>query len=117
MDRLQKVLSRGIEPEIGFHVVLNAPEFFERKDFVDYIEREPVFTWHRPGKLPGDYADVVVLVEPSLNGEGTESDLPDDIWNTVLGVLRQSFGDNGERLPAFARSRHIAVRLTNIEVD
>ncbi len=114
---LTNVVNRGVEDHFGLHVQLDAPEFFQRKDFLEYIETQTVFTWHTPGKAPNEWSDVAVLVEPNLAGEGANSDLPEDIWNTILEALKARFGDNGEGIPAYAQGRHIVVRLTNMETD
>jgi hypothetical protein len=121
VDELQAVQSRGVEEGYGLHVQLNVPEFFKRKDFLDYIEgKEPhracVMSWHLPGCEPTEWSDTLVLVEPCLNGEGSNSDMPEDIWECILLTLRARFGEEGQLIPPVCRERHIAVRLTNLEV-
>jgi hypothetical protein len=41
--------------------------------------------------------------------------MPEDIWETILAVLRSRFGPEGDAIPPHARNRHIVVRLTNME--
>ena len=113
----ETVKNRGVvEDHFGLHVQMNVPEFFQRKDFLEYIESQPVFTWHKAGSQPDDWSDVAVLVEPNLSGEGDCADMPEDLWETILSALRAKFGPDGAGIPAFARGRHIIVRLTNMEV-
>lgn len=112
---MQSVIERGFEEYFGLHFTLNAPEFFFRKDFLDYVKSNPVFTWHDHEEEPGDYSDVIVLVEPCLNGEGSESDMPQDIWETIMAVLKKQFGEDGERVPPQFRHLHMAVRITNLQ--
>lgn len=112
---IDSIVNRGIEDQFGLHVQLNAPEFFEREDFIRYIETQTVFSWHQAGSCPTEWSDVAVLVEPNLQGEGDSSDMPEDLWDTILGALRAKFGEDGEGIPHFARNRHIVVRLTNME--
>ncbi|WP_300500063.1 hypothetical protein [Marinobacter sp.] len=114
---INQVVKRGLEKHYGLHVQLNAPEFFRRKDFLQYIENQVVFSWHQPGEGPNEWSDVAVLVEPNLAGEGDSADMPEDIWETILAVLRSRFGPEGDAIPPHARNRHIVVRLTNMEAQ
>ena len=41
---IDSIVNRGIEDQFGLHVQLNAPEFFEREDFIRYIETQTVFS-------------------------------------------------------------------------
>ena len=89
-------------------LVINAPEFFKDEAFVAWLNNSEtvVFTWHRGG-APGPWSDVIVLVDPSFNGEGSDSDMPEHIWNTVIVECRKHFF-------SFPRGcEHIHVRLTN----
>jgi len=117
---MQSVLDRGVESGFGLHVQLNAPEFFQRKDFLEYLESsEPqyaVMTWHTSASGPSEWSDTIVLVEPCLNGEGSNSDLPEDIWDTIISALRSRFGDEGQFIPRECKDRHIAVRITNLDI-
>lgn len=119
---VDSVVDRGIDEGYGLHVVINAPEFFQRKDFEEYVESQaspskgPVFTWHQAGTELGDYSDVVVLVEPCLSGDGSNSDMPEDLWNTIIAALQKEFGQHGENVPDGFQDRSIAVRLTNLDL-
>lgn len=111
---LNSVIDRGVHDSAGLHVQISCPEFFQRQDFIDYITKERVFTWHQPGEKPSDWSDVVVLVEPCLNGEGDSADMPEDLWDTIIETLKAKFGPEGTGIPSFASHMHIAVRLTNL---
>lgn len=89
-------------------LVINAPQFFKDPAFRAWLNSgEPKFTWHKGG-LPSEWSDVVILVDPSLNGEGSDSDMPEAIWDAIMTACRQVFTPrSGEN--------HIMVRLTNIE--
>ena len=108
----------SIQHGYGLVVSINAPEFFQRDDFIRFIEEENVWTWHNPGETPSCFSDVCLLLEPCLNGDGPDSEaLPQDIREVILGLLRAKFGDTGENVPAIARDRHMAVWITNIDDD
>lgn len=67
---------------------------------------QPKFTWHAIGKPVSEWSDVVVLVDPSLNGEGADSDMPQHIWDAIVRACRERFAPGG--------FTHIMVRLTNV---
>jgi len=71
---------------------------------------KPKFTWHTLGNSVADeYSDVVVCVDPSLSGEGTDSDMPEYIWNKIVEACRQVLG-------ATSGEYHYLVKLTNLAV-
>ncbi|MDW5419292.1 hypothetical protein R6242_22220 [Iodobacter sp. CM08] len=89
-------------------VLINAPEFFADTEFQTWLNNgKSKFTWHCLGKKPSDMSDVVVLVDPELNGEGADSDMPEHIWEQILTVCRSKFKPK-------LYMPHILVRLTNI---
>lgn len=97
-----------VEVRQGLSLVINAPRYFRDPEFVAWLNGDaPKFTWHRGG-LPGDFADTVVLVDPSLSGEGCDWDMPEHIWDEIIQICKANFhpGQSAE---------HIAVRLTNVE--
>lgn len=65
------------------------------------------FTWHRDGPID-ERSDVVVLVAPSLSGEGSDSDMPTPIWDQIIDACRTHLGE------AAGQSGHYMVRLTNL---
>jgi len=88
-------------------LVINAPEFFHDKDFVQWLNSdEPIMTWHRGKQSPSEWSDTVVLVDPHLNGEGADSSMPPHIWRQIVEACRKA-GLGGQR-------EHIPVRLTNL---
>lgn len=93
-------------------LVINAPEFFRNPRFMAWLNdpETRVFSWHRKGEAASDYSDVVVLVDPSLNGEGTDSDMPESIWRQIIAACKKN-------VPNPLPGGHIAVRLTNLESD
>jgi len=94
-------LSRGI--------VVNAPEFFADPSFQAWLDNDnPKFTWHRGG-VPGDWSDVIVLVDPSLSGEGSDSDMPAAIWEQIVELCRTHLG------PVRGLDSHYVVHLTNLD--
>lgn len=96
----------------GASLTINAPEFFEDPVFMAWLNNsQRKMTWHIPGNAVADeYSDVMVFVEPSLNGEGSDSDMPEYIWNQIVEACR-----NHCRNADLALGHHIAVRLTNLQ--
>lgn len=90
-------------------LVINAPEFFEDLAFMAWLNNgQPKFTWHIPGNAVADeYSDVVVCVDPGLSGEGTDSDMPEYIWNQIVQACEAHLGPRSG-VP------HYLVRLTNL---
>lgn len=91
-------------------IVINAPSLFADPQFVEWLNNgSPKATWHQGGE-PDEWSDVVVMVDPSLNGEGTDSDMPEHIWNQIVDACR-------EALSPQQGGNHIMVRLMNMEED
>lgn len=88
-------------------IKLSVPELFQDPDFQDYVNNTNVMTWHdKKGPIDeDDLADVVVFVDPSMTGEGTDTDMPywDVIFEKVLAIVG----------PTPRSDDHIAVVLTN----
>ena len=98
-----------VESRKALALVLNAPEFFENKEFLKWLNSEKLkFTWHASNSPAGDYSDVVVSVDPSLNGEGSDSDMPTEIWGLIIAQCKKQIGVNRS-------GEHILVRITNIK--
>lgn len=88
-------------------LTVNAPEVFDDPDFCEWLNNdETKLTWHRGG-TPTDWSDVVVLVDPSLNGEGPDSSMPEHIWLRIVETCKQHFKPGQSET-------HIMVRLTNL---
>ena len=94
---------------VGRSLHLNAPDIFKDAAFRQWLtDGKPKFTWHQGGH-PHEWSDVVVLVDPSLLGEGSDSDMPSHIWERInhLCGARLLQGGNGDP--------HVMVRLTNLD--
>lgn len=90
---------------------INAAEFFRDPTFVAWLNNgAPKMTWHTSGE-PSEYADVVVMIDPSLNGEGSDSDMPERIWNKILEACRLNIHPRH----GVSSGYHILVWLANIE--
>lgn len=86
-------------------LAINAPALFADAEFKQWINNgNPKFTWHKSGD-PGEYSDVVILIDPSLSGEGSDDDMPG--WNAVVDAVRAYVG-------ARKLDGHVVVRLTNL---
>lgn len=80
-------------------VRIHAPEWYEDPEFRAWLHEESsetgsLATWHRPHKSSDDldryeYSDVFVLVDGSLDGEGTDDDMPH--WDDLMKILRERF--------------------------
>ncbi|MBD1300165.1 hypothetical protein [Pseudomonas aeruginosa] len=93
----------------GVESALSVPELFADPDFVDYVNASNVMSWHdKKGPIgPDDWADVVVFVDPSLSGEGTDSEIP--YWECIVDKLRTAVGGYDPQM-----REHYVVVLTNV---
>ncbi|WP_144267460.1 hypothetical protein [Comamonas thiooxydans] len=100
-----------MDVQVGNQLVINAPEFFEDLGFRQWLiaQDKPAMTRHTKGDpFIDEWSDVIVLVDPSLSGEGSEKgEVPDHIWNAIIEICKQHFRPS----PGVP---HIAVRLTNL---
>lgn len=89
-------------------LVLHVPEFFEDKAFMAWLNDKSKIklTWHQGGRA-GDFSDTVVCVDPALTGEGSDSDMPEHIWEKIMEACKSQFKPN-------QTDYHIMVRLVNI---
>lgn len=93
---------------VGRSLLLNVPDIFADASFRQWLETSaPKFTWYRGGE-PDEWSDVVVLVDPALSGEGSESDMPAHIWDRIISACRDHIGVSPTGAP------HHMVRLTNL---
>lgn len=89
---------------------LFVPDLYRNAEFLHWLETSKALTMHQRGTgLPhwDDWADVVIFVDPSLSGEGSDSDMPGH--DLVVDRIKQIIG-NG---PFFGY--HFPVVLTNVE--
>lgn len=88
-------------------LVINAPDVFKDPNFIAWLNNgSPKFTWHKGGQ-PNEWSDVVVLVDPSLNGDGADSDMPEPIWRRIVNECKKHF--------MVGQTNYIMVRLTNLD--
>lgn len=102
-------LTDGVELAGGFAgIQINAPAYFDDPGFLKWLNdpQTNVMTWHTQGGDTSDFSDVVVMVDPSLCGDGTDSDMPEAIWDAVVTYTRTFVGEG--------QSRHIPVWITNL---
>jgi len=87
-----------MQASYGNLLKVNAPEFFRRDDFAIWLNNASVSipdpalpsrvaTWHYPGPI-NEYSDVFVTYD---NGEGSNSDMPEDIWQSLCRLC-ESYG-------------------------
>ena len=90
-------------------VKLAVPELFADPGFQAYVNNSPVMTWHdKKGPIePDDWADVVVFVDPSLGGDGSDSGMP--YWDIIVDKVKAALGGYNPRM----RESYVVV-LTNI---
>lgn len=105
------IMSSEAHPLTG--IKLAVPELFADPGFQEYVNNSPVMTWHdKKGPInPADMADVVVFVDPSLTGEGTDSDMP--YWDVIVDKVKNALGNNYPLWQARLRE-HLVVVLTNV---
>ena len=91
-------------------LVVNAPEAFADPEFREWLADDaPKFTWYRSGDID-EWSDVVVLVDPGLTGEGSDTDMPAPVWDRIIDLCRMHLG------PDQGQQSHYMVRLTNLAV-
>ena len=94
-------------------LVINVPSWYSDPEFVAWLESNsnPVMTWHRPGRSPSEFSDAIVLVDPSLTGEGTDQgSMPERYWEQIVSACREHCA-----VPPMSEAcHHIVVRLTNL---
>lgn len=96
--------------EQGVSLRINAPEFFKDQEFINWLNNDHrKFTWHKGGQAD-DWSDVVVGVDPSLNGEGTDSDMPEHIWEQIVKACRGNY-----KSAVVPRGIHILVWISNLD--
>lgn len=89
-------------------LALNVPAWFQQPDFVEWLNdpNNKVMTFHEAPRAPDEWSDVMVLVDPSISGEGSNSDMPAEYWDQIVDACR------GAGL--VMEETHIPVRLVNV---
>ena len=96
-------------PQPGRSLLINAPDIFRDPAFRQWLgTAQPKFTWHRGGE-PDEWSDVIILVDPGLSGEGSDSDMPAHIWRRIVDACRAHLGSDHGCAP------HYMARLTNLD--
>lgn len=68
----------------GSFLRINAPEWYERKDFLEFLTEDRMATWHLPGHAPDECSDIFMTYD---NGEGSDmSDMPEDCWDEIRRI-------------------------------
>lgn len=100
------------EARFIFGIKLVVPELFADPGFQDFVNSSQVMTWHnKKGPIdPDDLADVVVFVDPSLSGEGTDSDMP--YWSAVVEKLKTALSERHGCVQTVLRE-HLVVVMSN----
>lgn len=86
------------------------PELYQNMEFLAWLENSQVMTWHQRGTgIPDEdsLADVTIFVDPSLCGDGTDSDMPGH--DLVVERIKQEIGEGP------FTGNHFVVVLTNFE--
>lgn len=110
-EQQEHAAGEAMEVSTGLSLTINAPGFFRDAEFIGWLNNgQPKFTWHQCHS-PNEWSDVVVLVDPGLTGEGSDSDMPEHIWTKIVDACRTHLKGQVPRL-----SHHIMVRLTNLAV-
>ena len=100
-------------PERTVGLLINAPAVFARADFVAWLDgpENRTMSWRRKGEPVEEYSDVVVIVDSHY--EGTDSDMPEDVWRAICDAVYDRYGGPDLRL---AGDCAVHVRLTNLQV-
>lgn len=102
-------LFESVEPTVG--LVLNAPAVFARPDFQNWLNRSNVMTWHTRDAEPGEFSDVVVLVDAGT--AGSDDDMPGEVWLAICGEVYARYGAD----LSGAGGQTVTVRLTNLDAS
>lgn len=71
-----------MEAELGRTLRLNVPEWYQRPDFLAWLNEPGRATWHKRGEPATEYSDVFFTFD---HEEGSDFDLlmPEDIWTAI----------------------------------
>lgn len=91
MTKILDIMTQAEATEVrGLKLVV--PDLLQCPEFRHYINTTPVTATRDQGEslTQDDYCDVVVYVDPTLSGEGSDSDMPG--WELIVDKLRSRFG-------------------------
>ena len=90
-------------------VEINARAWFDDPEFIEAISQPGIMTWHTPGTELGEFSDVILFLDPSLNGEGTDQgNLPDAIWDAIVLSCRDVVRPS-------ETTSHVIARIMNMD--
>jgi len=88
---------------------INAPEWFGEAEFLQWLNKRdrPLMTWHSIGRDANEWSDIIVFIDPSLSGEGSEDgEMPEKYWQIIVSACQSHFKPS--------TGFHIIVRITNL---
>lgn len=89
---------------------INAPEWFKESEFLSWLNDPNMhfMTWHTKGQPVDECSDVIVFVDPSLSGDGSDQGImPDCYWNEIVEICRSNF--------SAYEGHSIVVRISNLD--
>lgn len=96
------ITESSLEPSVMIRV-----NWFKQPDFLAWANAarlRGLASWGHDGHSIDGYPDIFIAVDPSLNGEGSDSDMPEHYWEAVMAAVRQHVRPQ-------ATKEHIVVRL------
>ncbi|MGP9797096.1 hypothetical protein ACT3UJ_07025 [Halomonas sp. 86] len=97
------VAESSLEPAVHLSV-----DWFEHalfRSWADQARLKGTASWGVDGHDAEGYPDIFVGVDPSLNGEGTDSDMPAPYWDALMQKVRYHVQKDATR-------NHILVRIS-----
>jgi hypothetical protein len=91
MSRIDSIKSAELSPCKS--IKLRVAPLFANPEFRAWLESSKAMTWHQRGSgapTEDDFADVAIFVDPSLCGDGSDSDMPGH--DLVVERLKAHFG-------------------------
>lgn len=72
---------------------INAPEFYQRADFMAWLNdpQRIQATWHGKGCEPSEYSDLFFTY---ADGDGSDSDMPEEVWKEICRAMNEAGVDN-----------------------
>ena len=94
---------------VSLSIVVNAPDWWVDDDFFAYAQRKNVYSVVNPDDRLDEWNSIIVLVEPNLEGEGSDDEMP--FWSDLIELLKSS-----EHSSFFTSAvAHLSVRITNLD--
>jgi hypothetical protein len=91
-------------------VQLDRLDWYTEPEFMAWLNNPNncTMTFHIRGRNPNEWSDALVWVDPSLNGEGDSSDMPEKYWREILHCAAAAV--NG----IASTGHHIGVKIRNM---